>query len=194
MSTNAAAAAQANGNHVVQRHEEEQQPVHQPAHQVQRHRRAPQSALSLSPFFASSPMASMIRSMEQEMNDLFQAFDTNLAVPVPGSSVLAVDVHEDDHAFTITADLPGFPKDSINIKISPDNVLTIAAERKQEKKEENSSFHRVERSWGSYARSFKLPDNVDVDAIKAKNADGVLELVIPKKPQEVAEERKVEIE
>lgn len=194
----AAAASNGNGNHVVQ-HEQEQQNKQPVVHATPARRSAAPVLSALSPFFAAYPpsMASMIRSMEQEMNDMFSAFDTlDLAVPSPGSSVMVpVDVKEDDAAFTITADLPGIPKDDIHVKITQEHVLTISAERTQEHEESEGDFHRIERSYGSFSRSFKLPEGVvDVEAIKAKSENGVLTLVVPKKEHEQPKDKTVHIE
>lgn len=119
----------------------------------------------------------MIRSLEREMNHMFADFETTLERP---SSLLAVDVQENDSEFVITADLPGVSKEDIKVKVSPENVLTISAERHSESDKTEGNFHRVERSYGSFARSFKLPEHVDVPAIVAKSADGVLTLTVPK--------------
>lgn len=91
----------------------------------------------------------------------------------------AVDIREEKECYVIHADIPGVdPKD---IEVSMENgVLTVKGERESEKRDEREGFKRVERSKGSFYRSFSLPDSVDGDAISAKSRHGVLELVIPK--------------
>jgi HSP20 family protein len=92
-----------------------------------------------------------------------------------------VDVKDSDSAITVHAELPGLRKEDINIHVE-NNTLHISGERSQEKKEENERWHRVERSFGSFRRSFRLPEGVKEDEIKASCKDGVLEVVVPKKP------------
>ena len=101
-----------------------------------------------------------------------------------------VDVREEDGRYVILADVPGVdPKD---IEISMDKgVLTVSGERKSESQTENAKVTRVERGYGSFKRSFTLPDSVDAEAVSAAGKHGVLEISIPKKPQ--AAPRKIEI-
>lgn len=108
---------------------------------------------------------------------MMAGFQSNLERP---SNLLAVDVQETDNNYTITADLPGVAKEDVKIKVSPDNVLTISAERRHEADTTEGNFHRVERSYGSFARSFRLPQHADVSSITAKSAEGVLTLTVPK--------------
>jgi HSP20 family protein len=101
-----------------------------------------------------------------------------------------VDVREEDARYVILADVPGV--DPKEIEISMDKgVLTIKGERKSESQTENAKVTRVERSHGSFKRSFSLPDSVDAEAITAAGKHGVLEISIPKKAQ--AARRKIEI-
>lgn len=155
------------------KHPETSVTEHAPAEHTPARRRV---SLSMSPFFASSPMSSMFRALEQDLDNMMGGFDLER----PASSVLAVDVQETDSQYTITADLPGVAKEDVKVKVSPDNVLTISAERNDERDTSEGSFHRVERSYGSFARSFRLPEHVDVASITAKSADGVLTLTVPK--------------
>ena len=100
-----------------------------------------------------------------------------------------VDIAERDKAFEITAELAGVPKEDIKVSLD-NNVLTISGERKSEV--EDKKHHRIERFYGSFSRSFSLPENVDESAIKAENKDGILKLTLPK--AEVKEkQRQIEI-
>ena len=94
----------------------------------------------------------------------------------------SVDVHEDQNSFYIEAELPGVKKEDIQLEIE-NNVLTIKGERRFEKKEEQDSYHFVERSYGSFFRSFSLPKNVDPDNIGAEYRDGMLLLTLPKREE-----------
>jgi len=93
-----------------------------------------------------------------------------------------VDIQETDKNFVILAEIPGISKDDVKVDIT-EGVLSIRGERKQEKEEKGKKFHRIERVYGSFKRSFSLPDNVDESKIKASFKDGVLDLSIPKTPE-----------
>jgi HSP20 family protein len=94
-----------------------------------------------------------------------------------------VDVREEAERFVVVADLPGV--EGKDIEITADKgVLTIRGERRSEKKASNEGFERVERASGTFLRRFTLPESADAEAIKATHANGVLEVSIPKRPQE----------
>lgn len=104
--------------------------------------------------------------------------------------VPAIDIFETDQGFVATADLPGLKKDEIDVSIE-DNVLTVSGERKFEDDKDNGTFRRVERSYGSFRRSFTLPRGVEAGKVEAKFEDGVLTLRIPK--SEMAKSRKIAV-
>jgi HSP20 family protein len=91
-----------------------------------------------------------------------------------------VDISENDGQYLVKADIPGVAKEDIKVTVDND-VLTIQGERKQEKEEENKHFHRVERFYGSFIRSFTLPEDADATALKAASQEGQLTVTIPKK-------------
>ena len=128
----------------------------------------------------------------RELDNLEKAFFG----PYGGSQLAAfrTDVQETDDAYILETDLPGFKKEDIDVQIKED-VLTIKAERHaaHENKEEKNNYVRVERSCGSYSRSFEI-SGVDTDAITAKYEDGVLTLTLPKKAPETPEVKKLTIE
>ncbi len=101
-----------------------------------------------------------------------------------------VDIREEDNRYVVVADIPGVELADIEISTEK-NVLTIKGERKSETQTDGAKLTRIERSHGSFARSFTLPESVDKDAITASGKNGVLEIAIPKKPQ--AAPRKIEI-
>jgi HSP20 family protein len=101
-----------------------------------------------------------------------------------------VDIAETEKEFTIKAEIPEVKKE--DVKVTVDNgVLTIRGERKQEKEEKGKKFHKIERYFGSFSRSFTLPDNVDESKIDAVFKDGMLTLQIPKVKE--AREKMVEV-
>ncbi|MFK5927537.1 MAG: Hsp20/alpha crystallin family protein [Desulfuromusa sp.] len=100
------------------------------------------------------------------------------------------DISETDDEFCITAEVPGIKREDVKIDID-DHVLSIRGENKQEKEEKGKKFHRIERYYGSFNRSFSLPQNVNEDNIEAVFKDGVLTLTIPK--TEVKKPKAIEI-
>jgi len=91
----------------------------------------------------------------------------------------AVDIHETDDEYVVTADLPGLRKKDIHVNVK-DNVLTISGERKAEEKEGKLHYRRTERFYGSFQRCFRLPDQVQEAKIGASFKDGVLTVNLPK--------------
>ena len=91
----------------------------------------------------------------------------------------AVDLYEGDEALTLKAELPGFSKDDVQVEIQ-DNRLTLKGERKRETEVKEAQYHRVERVYGAFQRSIKLPVVVDADKAEAVFKDGVLTLTLPK--------------
>lgn len=102
----------------------------------------------------------------------------------------AVDIYEGDNAFLVTADLPGLKKDDIDISIE-DSVLTVSGERSFKKSDDEGTFRRVERSYGTFRRSFTLPRGIDSTKVEAGFEDGVLTLTLPK--SEMAKSRKIAV-
>ncbi|UCE18269.1 MAG: Hsp20/alpha crystallin family protein [Gemmatimonadota bacterium] len=104
-----------------------------------------------------------------------------------------VDVHETDHEVVVEAEVPGMEQKDIHVTIK-DNILTLKGEKKQEKEVKEADYHSVERSYGSFARTFALPTLVVADKASAKYENGVLKITLPKaeevKPKEVAVEVK----
>ncbi|MBN2331928.1 MAG: Hsp20/alpha crystallin family protein [Deltaproteobacteria bacterium] len=102
-----------------------------------------------------------------------------------------VDIYEDGQAIIIKAELPEVDEKDIQLNIE-NNTLTIKGERKLEQEEKKDNYHRVERFYGSFTRSFDLPTTVDQDGIKASYDKGVLKITLPKK--EEVKPKKVQIQ
>ena len=109
-----------------------------------------------------------------------------------GSWAPEVDIHETEDSFVVKADLPGISKEDIQIDLK-DSTLTLKGEKKFENKVSKENYIRVERSYGTFVRSFTLPQNVDAEKIKAVYKDGVLELTLPKKEEAKPKQIKVEV-
>jgi HSP20 family protein len=105
----------------------------------------------------------------------------------------AADVSETEGEYLIKADLPAVRKEDVSLTVQ-DGVLTLSGERRQEKHAESEKLHRVERTYGSFARRFALPENVDEQGIRAESRDGVILIHIPKQKVEQPQPRQIEIQ
>jgi len=138
---------------------------------------------------------------EQELQDVLDRYTRALGQPRAGSQeVIAtgdwaprVDIAETDKAFEIKAEIPEVNKEDVKVTVH-NGVLTIRGERKQETEEKGKKFHRVERCYGSFTRSFTLPDNVDETKISASFKDGVLNIQIQKIEQAKPKSIEVKVE
>ncbi|HZI65864.1 MAG TPA: Hsp20/alpha crystallin family protein [Thermoanaerobaculia bacterium] len=107
-----------------------------------------------------------------------------------GAWMPPVDISEEEDKIRLTAELPGVREDQVSIQMEG-GVLTIRGERKFEDEKQGRNFHRVERAYGQFVRSFTLPNNVDREKIRASFSDGLLEIEIPK--SEEARPRQIKI-
>ena len=129
---------------------------------------------------------SALRRLQHEMN---RAFGGTALAPVDAqhaassSWVPAVDIQEEPDRFVIKADVPGIEPKAIEVT-AENGVLTIQGERRSDRAEDSGAgAQRVERTYGSFARRFTLPDSVDADHIEARGSHGVLEITVPKREQ-----------
>jgi HSP20 family protein len=106
-----------------------------------------------------------------------------------GTWAPAVDLREEEGGFVLQADMPGIKKEDIDVHVE-NNILTIQGERKFESETKKDTYHRIERAYGKFTRSFALPVRVHAEGIKATYKDGILEVSIPKaeesKPKKIA--------
>ena len=132
-------------------------------------------------------------SYDTQLNRLFSDFfgrtgqDQNLTPWAP-----SVDIYEAEHELVVKADLPDIKPEDLDIRVE-NNILTIRGERKFEKKVDEKHYLRVERSYGSFARSFSLASSVNTEAIKADYKDGVLTLSVPKREEAKPKQIKVNV-
>ena len=141
------------------------------------------------------PFGNML-SLPDEVRDLFRDFYRDDGARWTGKNrdgaswMPAVDIDETDQAYVVKADLPGV--DQKDVKVSIENqVLRLSGERRTESTDSKHGRHRVERSWGSFERSFMLPQSIDADHVKATYKDGVLSISLPKK--ETARQKLIEV-
>ena len=146
------------------------------------HRRPAMGIIKVDPFRGFD-------TMMRRMNDVFDDVQRGGIRFEVGDFSPRVDIADDENALTINAELPGIGKDDVKITVNEDNVLTIRGEKKREEKTEDKNYMRVERSYGSFTRSFALPDTVDSENISASFKDGVLTIAMakrePAKPKEL---------
>ena len=128
----------------------------------------------------------LFRELEDVSNRLNRIFGRATARSEPNREMLAtadwmpsVDISETDTAYLVKGEIPGVKKEDVKVTIQ-DGMLTIQGERKQEKEEKGKKFHRIERSYGSFARSFRVPDDADESKVKAEFKDGMINVTLPK--------------
>lgn len=123
----------------------------------------------------------------EEMSDRLNRVFTRPAVRTNGNKeqltvadwMPIVDISETDAEYLIKAELPEVKKEDVKVTVE-NGVLTLQGERRQEREEKGKKYHRVERSYGSFVRSFTLPESIDESGVKAEYKDGVLNLHLPK--------------
>ncbi|MEI7457576.1 MAG: Hsp20/alpha crystallin family protein [Nitrosomonadales bacterium] len=93
-----------------------------------------------------------------------------------------VDISETDQAYLIKAEIPDVEKKDVKVSVH-DDMLTLSGERHQEKEENNKTFHRIERAYGSFSRSFRLPPDTDGSTVSAEFKNGMLNVTLPKSKQ-----------
>ncbi|HEY7662382.1 MAG TPA: Hsp20/alpha crystallin family protein [Xanthobacteraceae bacterium] len=104
----------------------------------------------------------------------------------------AVDIVDKENAYEITAELPGMEESNIDVKFAA-GTLTIRGEKREEKEEKKKDYYLSERRYGSFQRSFGVPEGVDADKIEASFKNGVLTVTLPKKPEAQRQEKKIAI-
>lgn len=140
-----------------------------------------------------------LQSLQKQVDGLFSNFLRDFDVSFPSTSGLVktfqprVNIAEDEKAYYVDAELAGVKKEDIKLEYHDDKTLTISAEKKEENREEKKNYHRVESSYGSFFRSFLLPDNVDTKSINAEMKDGVLKVVLPKTTKPEAKANQISI-
>jgi HSP20 family protein len=131
--------------------------------------------------------------LQDRMNRLFQDFaprgEQDLTT---GNFVPPVDIYEDEHSVTLKVEVPGLDPKDVDVQVE-NNTLTIKGERKFEKEEKEENFHRIERRYGSFIRSFALPTTVDTDNVKADYENGVLKVQLAKRAEAKPKQIKVNV-
>ncbi len=122
--------------------------------------------------------------LSKRFSDIMDEFFNDAVTARRDNFVPSIDISETEDQFLISAELPGMKKDDINISLE-NSRLSISGERSFKNEEKGKKFHRVETQYGSFERSFQLPDNVDQESIQATYEDGLLNISIDKSENEV---------
>jgi HSP20 family protein len=134
-------------------------------------------------------------TLQDRMNRLFRdSFGPESREEALTSTTFAppVDVYEDEHSVTLKIEVPGIEEKDIDIRIE-NNTLTVHGERKFEKEEKEENYRRVERQYGSFTRTFTLPNSVDQDGVQANYEKGVLKIKLAKKAEAKPKQIKVNV-
>lgn len=133
--------------------------------------------------------------LQNRLNSIFQDFHAPEGRTEPlaqGSFIPAVDVYDDAQKIVLKLDVPGIKQEDLDIRLE-NQTLTVKGERKFEKEEKEENFHRIERRYGSFVRSFTLPQTADAEKVSADYKDGVLLIQIAKKSEAQPKQIKVGI-
>ncbi len=132
-------------------------------------------------------------TVDDWLSDIFEGRNSLLSSAVKVDWNPQVDIKETDKELVLSASLPGVKKDDLNVEIN-ENLLTIRGERKEEEEEKTEDYIRKEQFYGSFARSFRLPENVNAEQIKGDFKNGVLEIRMQKTGELPPKAKKIPIE
>ena len=155
---------------------------------------------------SSAPSAQTWRpfeSLHREIDRLLEDFNSGFwrssfrspifdLVPTSWAAAPAVDFTDTEKAYELTAELPGIDEKNVEVKVA-NGVLTIKGEKNQEKEEKKKDYYLRERNFGSFERSFQVPDSVDSDKIEASFKKGVLTVSLPKKPEAQKATKRIDV-
>ena len=139
--------------------------------------------------------ANLARRMESLFDEMVGRglWRTSEERPLRGSWVPAINILEREDAMVITADLPGLKAEDVDVTVE-EGTLSIRGERRLEEASEGETYHRVERLYGVFERSFTLPNSVDVDKIDARFSNGEMILTLPKREESKPRSVKIKVE
>ena len=129
-----------------------------------------------------------VAALQNRLNSIFQTAEGGQA----GSFVPAVDIYEDAQKLALTFELPGINPQAVDVRVE-NNVLTVKGERTAVAEQKEGNFRRVERRFGSFTRSFTLPQSVDTEQVTAQSENGVLVIEVPKKAAAQPKQIKVSV-
>ena len=134
-----------------------------------------------------------LNMLQDRMNRLFQDYAPHGEQELTaGNFTPPVDIYEDEQNVTLKVEVPGLDPKDVDVRVE-NNTLTIRGERKFEKDEKEENFHRVERHYGAFVRSFTLPNTVDTDNVKAEYDNGVLKIQLAKRAEAKPKQIKINV-
>ena len=136
-----------------------------------------------------------VNSLQRRLNSLFDDYSRQQgegSALTMGSFVPAVDIYEDENKVSLKLEVPGVPQEELDVQVE-NSTLTVRGERKLDHEEREENFHRIERRYGSFTRSFTLPSTVDTGSIKAGYDNGVLRIDLTKKAETKPRQIKVSV-
>ena len=133
-----------------------------------------------------------VAALQNRVNALFRDFSEGESAMTTASFIPAVDIYEDEKKVVLKLEVPGIEEKDLDVSVE-NHTLTVKGERKFEKEEKEENFHRIERRYGSFSRSFTLPSTVDTEHIQANYQAGVLKLELQKKPEAQPKQIKVSV-
>src|ERR1043166_8189558 len=135
-----------------------------------------------------------LNTLQERMNRLFhESFNEGRDESLTSSSFApAVDVYEDEHNVSLKIEVPGIDEKDIDVRIE-NNTLTVHGERKFEKEKKEENYRRIERQYGSFTRTFTLPNTVDTESVSATYEKGVLKVKLAKKAEAKPKQIKVNV-
>lgn len=131
-----------------------------------------------------------LTSLQSDIDRAFRTRGSEVQLRSTAGLVPLVDIHEDVEAFYFDVELPGLKKDDIEVKVE-DSILYLKGEKRREAEKKEKNYYRVEREYGSFARSFSLPETADTSKVNAEYRDGLLHLKIAKK--EAAKPKRIDV-
>jgi len=132
-----------------------------------------------------------LANFQNQINRIFQDYGRGSdELLTSGTFVPPVDVYEDEHNITLKLEVPGIEEKDLDIKLE-NNTLTVRGERNFEKEEKEENFHRIERRYGAFARSFTLPNTVDTENVNASYENGILKIQLAKRAEAKPKQIKV---
>src|SRR5262245_50833030 len=132
-------------------------------------------------------------TLQDRMNRLFRdSYGDREEALTTSTFAPPVDVYEDEHHVTLSIEVPGIDEKDIDVRVE-NNVLTVHGERRFEKEQKEENFRRVERQYGSFTRSFTLPNTVDTDSVQANYDKGLLKIQLAKKAEAKPKQIKVNV-
>lgn len=156
---------------------------------------------AMTPKGSNTPSARYIDPWQALRSEVDHLFDSVFEGGFPRARIFdnedkmlmpSLDVKEDEARILVEAELPGLDEKDVELTLR-DGVLTISGEKKFEKSEDKDSFHVMERRYGSFQRTLRLPEAVDEDAVEATFEKGILKVILPKKPEAVRQQKKIAI-